>query len=99
MTIALAVWEYASAHDGCFPPSLEALISADQNGAVFLRCARVPRDPWGRPFRYELSTRFPGFRVYSLGEDSRPGGEGEDGDIDSLTLLRPTTFTRPARGR
>jgi general secretion pathway protein G len=42
---------------------------------------RLPRDPWGRDYRY-LS---PGVRaeidVFSLGADGQPGGEGVNADI------------------
>jgi general secretion pathway protein G len=42
---------------------------------------RVPKDPWGREYRY-LN---PGLRseidVFSLGADGQPGGEGTNADI------------------
>lgn len=42
---------------------------------------RLPKDPWGRDYRY-LS---PGVRgeidVFSLGRDGEPGGEASDADI------------------
>jgi general secretion pathway protein G len=42
---------------------------------------RVPKDPWGREYRY-LN---PGVRseidVFSLGADGQPGGEGANADI------------------
>lgn len=40
---------------------------------------QVPRDPWGRPYGYELHEGHP--RVWSLGEDDAPGGEGVDADL------------------
>ncbi|EPX61600.1 general secretion pathway protein G [Cystobacter fuscus DSM 2262] len=36
-------------------------------------------DPWGHPYGYELREDQP--RVWSLGADGAPGGEGEDADI------------------
>lgn len=43
----------------------------------------LPEDPWGAPFQYEavddLSRRG---RVYSLGADAAPGGEGMNADIE-----------------
>jgi hypothetical protein len=41
----------------------------------------VPRDPWGRPYRYWIVRDQPFF--VSLGRDGRCGGEGEDADIGS----------------
>ncbi|WNG39750.1 hypothetical protein F0U61_43305 [Archangium violaceum] len=40
---------------------------------------QVPHDPWGLPYHYELHEGLP--RVWSLGADGAPGGEGEDEDI------------------
>lgn len=42
---------------------------------------RVPKDPWGREYRY----LHPGLRseidVFSLGADGEPGGEGSNADL------------------
>ena len=43
---------------------------------------RLPKDPWGNPYRYAA----PGkngraFDIYSYGADGREGGEGQDADI------------------
>jgi general secretion pathway protein G len=45
----------------------------------------VPDDPWGRPYTYVAPGREnpETYDLYSLGRDSRPGGEGEDADITS----------------
>jgi len=44
--------------------------------------ARVPRDPWGRPFLYTTTgTDFAD--VLSYGADGEPTGEGEDADISA----------------
>ncbi|PTL79820.1 type II secretion system protein GspG [Vitiosangium sp. GDMCC 1.1324] len=42
---------------------------------------QIPLDPWGNPYGYELREGQP--RVWSLGADDAPGGEGEDADISS----------------
>jgi len=41
----------------------------------------VPADPWGRPF--ELRVDGEGVRVVSLGADGKPGGKGEDEDVQA----------------
>ncbi len=42
-------------------------------------------DPWGRAFVYErLGER--GYRIASLGRDGKPGGQGEDQDIELIVL-------------
>ncbi len=44
----------------------------------------LPADPWGQPYRYERS-RLGGvaqnFRLYTLGADGVPGGEGANADV------------------
>ncbi len=70
---------------GRLPQSLEELVIKDESGFAFLR--RLPEDPWGQPYFYDPpmggSTEF---RVYTLGRDGQPGGEGEDMDIDNTML-------------
>jgi general secretion pathway protein G len=42
---------------------------------------RLPKDPWGRDYRYLSPGRHGEFDVFSLGADGEPGGEGNDADI------------------
>lgn len=42
----------------------------------------LPKDGWGRPLVYELDDKF-GFRIKSYGADGKPGGEGENADLDN----------------
>ena len=42
---------------------------------------RLPKDPWGRDYRYLNPGRRGEIDVYSLGADGEPGGEGNDADI------------------
>jgi general secretion pathway protein G len=42
---------------------------------------RLPKDPWGRDYRYLNPGRHGEIDVYSLGADGEPGGEGNDADI------------------
>ena len=42
---------------------------------------RLPKDPWGRDYRYLNPGRKGEIDVYSLGADGEPGGEGNDADI------------------
>ena len=45
----------------------------------------LPLDPWRTPYRYESpADNLQGFALYSLGADSRVGGEGTDADIGYL---------------
>ncbi len=44
---------------------------------------KLPKDPWGRPYRY-LNPGLKGeIDVYSTGADGEPGGTGPDADVGS----------------
>ena len=49
----------------------------------YLSKARVPKDPWQQDYHYVSPGQHGGFDLYSLGADNKPGGEGEDQDINS----------------
>lgn len=44
---------------------------------------RIPRDGWGRPFRYESPgvTNTDAYDLFSFGKDGREGGNGADEDL------------------
>jgi len=44
---------------------------------------RVPKDPWGHPYRYLQPGLHGEIDVMSLGADGEVGGEGSDADIGS----------------
>lgn len=43
--------------------------------------SRLPIDPWGHPYRYQIPGKRSQFDIYSLGADGRPGGNGENADF------------------
>jgi len=49
----------------------------------YLRKPLVPRDPWGRDYRYRQPGEHGAFDLYSLGADDAQGGEGENADVAS----------------
>jgi len=59
------------------PAGLEPEIFYPPGG--FVLGGTVPRDPWGRPF--ELRADAEGVRIVSLGADGKPGGSGDDEDV------------------
>ncbi len=73
---------HASEHDGDYPDALEVLLEPDEDGLAWL--GEIPLDPWGNPYFYEVEGDQA--RIYSFGADGVPGGEGTDGDIDSVQL-------------
>jgi general secretion pathway protein G len=82
-----ALKEYAMANAGKYPDSLEALVTPDLNGYRYLSQKTIPKDPWGEEYGFDPpSPGNPEPRVFSLGKDKAPGGEGDDADIDSDTI-------------
>jgi len=83
-----ALLVYAHEHQGAYPATLAALVEPKADGKTYFGDRReVPLDPWQRPFGYEAPTpAHPNPRITSLGADGRPGGFGEDADIDSDAL-------------
>jgi len=73
---------------GRYPSSsegLEALIKAPPGAASwrgpYVEDGELPMDPWGRAFEYELTADGGRPRVFTLGADATPGGEGENADM------------------
>jgi general secretion pathway protein G len=82
-SIQQAIDAYAVENQGRCPDSLEALVTPDASGRTFLDRDAVPVDPWGNPYQYEPpSEERLEPRVYSLGADGMPGGEGADADVE-----------------
>ncbi len=66
---------------------LGALVSApggvrNWNGP-YLKKGFVPKDPWGRDYAYRSPGQHSPYDLFSLGADNRPGGTGEDADVNS----------------
>ncbi len=49
----------------------------------YLRKAKIPKDPWQQDYHYASPGEHGKFDLYTLGADNKPGGEGEDQDINS----------------
>jgi len=61
-----------------YPTASEGLQALVSEGFV----KRLPDDPWGNPYRYDVPGRDgAAFDIYSTGADGREGGEGDDADI------------------
>jgi general secretion pathway protein G len=86
-TIGQALDEYALNNALQYPDTLEVLVTPDVNGHTYLAATKVPKDPWGREYRYDPPKKSGDTpRVYSLGRDGQPGGTGEDADIEQAKL-------------
>ncbi|HVS19732.1 MAG TPA: type II secretion system major pseudopilin GspG [Planctomycetota bacterium] len=83
--ISTAITNYMINNGGKAPPNLEVLQEKDENGHSYL--VKIPNDPWKNPYIYEPPSAGQDFRVISYGKDGAPGGEGEDADMDNLTIL------------
>ena len=77
---------------GRYPTTAEglaALVRPSPEAADFWRGPylddEVPADPWRTPYRYQYpADNLQGFALYSLGADSKDGGEGINADIGYL---------------
>ena len=78
---------YPAASDG-----LQALLNPPASLAQPQRYRRggyikkLPDDPWGRAYLYNVPGRRGAFDISSLGADGQPGGENENADIFSSEL-------------
>jgi general secretion pathway protein G len=59
------------------PPSLTDLSRYQAGGYI----KKLPKDPWGRDYKYEYPGKHRDFDIYTLGADGVPGGTGENADI------------------
>lgn len=75
---------YPSAEQG-----LQALVKPPQGGGtmpVTPYLDRLPNDPWGHPYQYQIPGTHRDIDVFSLGADSKPGGDAGNADIGSWQL-------------
>ncbi|EMR0462538.1 type II secretion system major pseudopilin GspG [Stenotrophomonas maltophilia] len=75
---------YPSAEQG-----LQALVKPPQGGGampVTPYLDRLPNDPWGQPYQYQIPGTHGDIDVFSLGADSKPGGDAGNADIGSWQL-------------
>ena len=84
--ISGAITTYVVEHAGKYPERLEDLVTPDENGHKYLDQTAVPKDPWKNEYVYEPPQGGQGFKVICYGRDGQPGGEGEDADIDSISI-------------
>jgi hypothetical protein len=84
-----AIQAWAADHGGALPESLEPLIRPQVDGKHYLPAGTPAlHDPWGRRYVYEIGVGPDGFVVRTYGRDRKPGGEGEDADLDQSALAR-----------
>jgi len=75
---------YPSAEQG-----LQELVKPPQGGGampVTPYLDRLPNDPWGHPYQYQIPGTHGDIDVFSLGADSKPGGDAGNADIGSWQL-------------
>ena len=72
---------------------LEALVTKPNDPNIenfplggYLRSRKAPLDPWKRPYEYTSPGRQGAYEVLTYGADGRPGGDGENADINNWDL-------------
>ncbi len=77
---------------GSYPSGTQGLKALSENSGnvagwngPYLKDSDSLKDPWGRPYIYRSQSLRPGhaFDIISLGADGKPGGQGEDADIEN----------------
>jgi len=83
--LAMAVESYYL-DTGVTPDNLQLLIedSGGDDGwnGPYVKTSSL-KDPWGRPYEFNVPGEHGEFDIFSLGADGQPGGEGRDSDINS----------------
>jgi general secretion pathway protein G len=64
------------------PTSAPAPVNWKSGGYI----ERLPKDPWGNPYRYLNPGLHGEIDIVSFGADGAPGGEGNDADVGSWNL-------------
>ena len=77
---SLELGRYPTADEG-----LQALVLApggldDWNGP-YIKSRELPKDPWGRDYRYRAPGQSGEFDLYSLGADNQEGGDKDNQDV------------------
>jgi len=96
VAIESALENFAINNSGRYPDSLEPLVTPDVNGQTYLKGTVLPRDPWKNEYQYEPpAPGQPHPKIYTLGKDMQPGGEGDDRDIDNVMIRNGETDSDP----
>lgn len=78
----LDVGRYPDTQEG-----LEALVISPANtpkwDGPYLKKKKIPMDPWGTEYQYQLPGQHGDYDLYSYGADNSPGGDGDNSDIVS----------------
>ena len=82
--ISSAIDTFAIENAGQYPESLEELLEPPDGGESYLKGGKVPLDPWKVEYQYEPPYSGEAYRVYTLGKDGQPGGEGDNADIANI---------------
>lgn len=81
-----ACTEFEAARDGRCVLSLVDLVGPDSPIREHFSPS-LPRDPWGREYRYEPpNAEFDFPRIWTYGRDGLPGGAGDDADLGNWML-------------
>ena len=78
----LSVGRYPTADEGLRVLLEKPQSDSDKWTGPYLNKEAVPKDGWGHDFVYQLDEKW-GYRILSYGADGKPGGEGENADLDN----------------
>jgi general secretion pathway protein G len=84
--ISQALDEFATDNGLNYPDSLDQLTEPNESGDAYIKV--IPQDPWKRDYMYDPPSNGDDYRIYSYGKDGQPGGEGDDADIDQISIRK-----------
>lgn len=91
VTLRSALDDYCIQHGGRYPTELQALYVPDEHGNTYLGGNAPPRDAWNSEYQFDPPSReYPAGRVWCLGQDGQPGGEGDDADVSEFDIEVPS---------
>ena len=84
--ISQALDEFATDNGLNYTDSLDQLTEPNESGDAYIKV--IPQDPWKRDYMYDPPSNGDDYRIYSYGKDGQPGGEGDDADIDQISIRK-----------
>lgn len=93
ITVLRSALEYYKSDNDTYPTTkqgLDALIHKPDISPIpsnwHQYLPRLPKDPWGKPYRYVSPGSHGKVDIVSLGKDSKKGGKGENSDIGNWEI-------------
>ena len=75
----LEQYRYPSEEEGL--SSLVVSSKREESNSSRRYIKRLPNDPWGNPYQYNIPGEYDDYELFSMGADGVVGGQGNNSDI------------------